>query len=241
MSRFVDLTQAFYDGMPGFSFTQPDGTRVDCTAHIREALSHADTAAFYDGHCAFAYTEASFFTSIGTRLDAPYIRYPEMRDIAALRLDELVLPGLVVDARDSDPEAALTAADVDLPEDLGGHAVLFNFGWDAHWGRARYLDNPYLGDDLIDLLIGRGAKLVGVDTVSVDGKVDPTRPAHSRLLQRDILIVEDLRHLDRLHGTRFRFFAMPIPARGAASMPVRAFAEVSRDVATDSAAADGGP
>ena len=74
MSRLVDLTQEFFDGMPGFSFTQPDGTRVDCTAHIREALSHADTAAFYDGHCAFAYTEASFFTSIGTRLDAPYIR-----------------------------------------------------------------------------------------------------------------------------------------------------------------------
>ena len=33
-------------------------------------------------------------------------------------------------------------------------------------------------------------------------------------------------HLDRLHGLEFRFFALPIPAQGAASMPVRAFAEV---------------
>jgi len=65
-----------------------------------------------------------------------------------------------------------------------------------------------------------------VDTVSVDGKQDQTRPAHSRLLAHDILIVEDLCHLDRLHGQVFRFFALPIPARGAASMPVRAFAEI---------------
>lgn len=227
MSGLIDLTQPFYDGMPGFSFTRPDGERVDCTAHIREALSHADTAPLYDGKCAFAYSEASFFTSIGTRLDAPYVRYPEMRDIAGLALDDVVLPGVAVDARGIAPEGELTVAAAELPDDIAGHAVLFNFGWDAHWGGARYLNNPYLSNELIDLLVARGVKLVGTDAVSVDGKIDPERPAHSRLLKHDILIVEDLRRLEQLHGRRFRFFAAPIPARGAASMPVRAFAEIA--------------
>ena len=117
MGAFVDLTQPFYDGMPGFSLTQPDGRRLDCTAHIREALSHAESAAFYDGQCAFAYTEARFFTSIGTRLDAPYIRWPEKRDIAKLALDDVVLPGWVVDARGMAPETALTPEAAALPDE----------------------------------------------------------------------------------------------------------------------------
>ena len=226
MSRLVDLTQPFYDGMPGFSFTRPGGEKVHCTARIAEPLGHADTAPLYDGQCAFAYTEVSFFTSIGTRLDAPYIRYPEKRDIAGLALDDVVLPGVAVDLRGRAPESAVTAAELAVSDDIAGHAVLLNFGWDAHWGGEFYLNTPYLEIDAIELLIERGVKLVGVDTVSVDGKVHPERPAHSRFLANDILIVEDLRHLDRLHGQAFRFFAAPIPARGAASMSVRAFAEL---------------
>ena len=226
MTSFIDLTQPFFDGMPGFSFTQPDGETVHCTASVREALSHTDTAALYDGKCAFAYTEVAFFTSIGTRLDAPYIRWPERRDIAGLALDELILAGCVLDLRGWEPEAPVEPGDVALPEDLSGHAVLFNFGWDAHWGGDLYLRNPWIGTDLVELLIARGVTLVGTDAVSVDGKLDPERPAHSRLLGNDRLIVEDLRHLERLHGRDFRFFAMPIPVRGAASMPVRAFAEL---------------
>lgn len=226
MSRLIDLTVAFYDGMPGFSMTGADGRELHCTAEIREVLSHADTAPLYGGQCAFAYTEARFFTSIGTRLDAPYIRYPEMRDIAGLTLDELVLPGVIVDARGRAPESVVAPDEVALPDDLAGRAVLFNFGWDRLWGEPGYLDPPVISLDFVDLLIDRGAKLLGVDAVSVDGKHDLSKPTHSRLLARDILIVEDLCRLDRLHGRAFRFFALPIPARGAASMPVRAFAEL---------------
>lgn len=236
MSRLIDLTQPFYDGMPGFSTTGADGKEIHCTARIREVVSHVDSAPLYDGHCAFAFTEASFFTSIGTRLDAPYIRYPGMRDIGALELDDLVLPGCVIDARGRAPESVVTPEEVVLPDDLEGRAVLVNFGWDRLWGEDGYLDPPSISPDLIDLLIERGIKLFGVDAVSVDGKGDLTKPAHSRFLAKEVLIVEDLRGLDRLHGHAFRFFALPIPARGAASMPVRAFAEVLDDKVGEPAA-----
>ena len=87
MSAFIDLTQPFYDGMPGFSMTGPNGKSVNCTARVREVMGHAETAALYGGKCSFAYTELSFYGSIGTRLDSPYIRYPEARDIGALGLE----------------------------------------------------------------------------------------------------------------------------------------------------------
>ena len=124
MSQLIDLTVPFYDDMPGFSMAGPDGKEIHCTARIREVLSHTDTAPFYDGHCAFAYTEAQFFTSMGTRLDAPYIRYPDKRDIAGLSLEELVLPGVVVNARGRAPESLVGPEDLALPEDLAGRAVL---------------------------------------------------------------------------------------------------------------------
>ena len=41
MSRLIDLTAPFYDGMPGFSMTGPDGRQIHCTARIREVL-HED-------------------------------------------------------------------------------------------------------------------------------------------------------------------------------------------------------
>lgn len=42
----------------------------------------------------------------------------------------------------------------------------------------------------------------------------------------EILIVENLMGLDKLYDKEFRFFAVPLKAKGAAAMPVRAFAEV---------------
>ena len=46
------------------------------------------------------------------------------------------------------------------------------------------------------------------------------------MLENDILIVENLRNLDKLHQKKFKFYAVPIKAKKVAAMPVRAFAEV---------------
>ncbi|PSQ60693.1 MAG: hypothetical protein BRD23_01755 [Halobacteriales archaeon SW_9_67_25] len=58
------------------------------------------------------------------------------------------------------------------------------------------------------------------------------RPAHTAFLDEGILVVENLRGLDTLQGSPFRFYALPIKATGAVAMPVRAFAELMP--ATDS-------
>jgi len=57
---------------------------------------------------------------------------------------------------------------------------------------------------------------------------DLARPAPGWRLERDIFIVENLCNLAALPaGAPFRLFAVPIRARGAGSMPIRAFAELS--------------
>lgn len=221
---FIDLSHEFYDGMPGFKYKNDDGTVTAFDVSIKPFLTHEQTRPRYQGKAEFEITEFHFHASMGTYLDAPYHRWKERRAIGDLRLDEVILEGVVIDARDGVECGAWSA--VEWLVDVHGKAALFNFGWDKFWETPQYENYPFLARAVIEELIARGAKLVGVDTLNIDDTRDPERPAHSRLLQNDILIVENLCNLDALHGKNFRFYAVPIKARGAAAMPVRAFAEV---------------
>jgi len=224
--HFVDLSHTFEDGMPGFKLKNEDGSITQYTAHIYPFLTHEQSGPKYQGQAAFAITEMRFQTSVGTYLDSPYHRYPEGRDIGQLALDEVILPGVVVDARGREPFESVGPAVLPAGLDLAGRAVLFNFGWDRHWETDAYHAYPFIGVELIDLLQQAGVRLVGVDTVNIDDSGDLSRPAHSRFLKDDILIVENLANLDQLHDKRFRFFAVPIKGKRVVAMPVRAFAEI---------------
>ena len=222
----VDLSHDFADGMPGFTMRRGDEVK-QFTASIRPFLTHEDSTRFYAGKASFEITEMTFQTSIGTYLDAPRHRWKERRDIASVRLDEVVLPGVRVDVDDPKAGERIGLSRITLPADLKGKAVLFHFGWDRHWATPAYDEYPFIDGDVIAAVRDGGARLVGVDALNVDTRQDLARPAHSILLGSDILIVENLCQLDWLPLSGFRFFAVPIKAVGAAAMTVRAFAEIT--------------
>jgi kynurenine formamidase len=183
-------------------------------------------AGVLQGQASFEVSELCLPTAIGTYLDSPFNRYPSGRDISELMLDELILPGVVVDLRKHPPSRPVPANL--LPHDLNvqGAAVLFNFGWDRRWGSSGDAEYPFISTELASRVADGGAKLLGFDTGNADGPGALAHPVHTNLLGRDVLIVENLANLDRLHGRSFRFFAIPIKGRRLASMSVRAFAEL---------------
>lgn len=224
---FIDLSHTFEDDMPGFTMRNPAGEPRHFTASVRPFLTHEASRPFYENRAEFEITEIRFQTSIGTYLDAPYHRHRDRRDIGALGLDELILPAIVVEVPGAEAGRPAPLGAVRLPDHgLAGHAVLFRFGWDRYWGKPEYEAYPFIGRDLMHALIARGVKLVGVDTFNIDERADLSRPVHTEFLKRDILIVENLTGLDRLPAAGFRFFAIPIKAKGAAALTIRAFAEV---------------
>ncbi len=109
---------------------------------------------------------------------------------------------------------------------IEGHAVLVHTGWDRHFGTGAYAapEHPYLTTDAVDLLVRKGAALVGIDGINVDDTRTGERPAHSALLAAGIPVVEHLTGLDRLPRNGFRFHAVPPLFVGMASFPVRAYA-----------------
>lgn len=222
--QLVDLSHTIEAGMPAFRLKNEDGSYTSFAPSIRPFLTHEQTRPKYEGKASFEITEVTFQTSLGTYLDAPFHRFPDRRDISALTLEETVLPGIVIDARGRAPLEAVGPELLPAEADLRGKAVLVHFGWDQHWGTEQYHAYPYLSRPALERLIAAGVRLVGMDTINADDSHDLERPAHSWLLQRDILIVENLRGLDQLHGRDFTFVAAPLKVRGAAAMPLRAFA-----------------
>jgi hypothetical protein len=116
---------------------------------------------------------------------------------------------------------------------VAGRAVLLHTSGDAAWGRADYAtDAPYLAEAGAHWLAGHGARLVGIDSVSIDDiKGGGRRPAHSILLQAGIPVVEHLTGLGRLPPSGFWFTAAPIPLAefgSSPSAPTRRY--LSRDI-----------
>jgi arylformamidase len=227
--RFADLSHTIEDGMPGFRMKNEDGTVTEYTARVRPFLTHDQSRPKYGGQAAFEITELTLQTSIGTYLDSPFHRHPDRRDIGQIALDEVILPGVVLDVRGHAAGQPVTLTPAQRALDLRGRAVLFNFGWDAFWGTDAYYAYPFLARETLQYLIESGVRLVGVDTLNIDDTADLARPAHTWLLARDIFIVENLRDLDGLHGQEFTFFAVPLRVKGAAAMPLRAFAMLAAE------------
>jgi arylformamidase len=193
-------------------------------AKIGPLLDHESSRPRYQGKAEFFLGGVEMSTNAGTYVDAPFHRFREADDLAAVPLERWAgLPGVVVDA-----EAIPGPVDIPLaPEELRGRAVMVRTGWDGRWpGDSYWEPDPHLSPAAIEALLAGPAGLVGVDFTNVDDTTDPERPVHTRLLEAGVLIVEHLAGLDQLPRDGFRFFAVPPRVVGGASFPVRAFAEL---------------
>src|SRR5438552_5051999 len=162
--RFIDLSHPLVHGMPGFRMAAPDGESIEYSISVRPFLTHEESRKFYHGQCSFEVTEVKMQTSVGTYLDAPRHRYQEGKDVSAFALEDLVMRGIVVDARGLNAFDALDTKALPGMHFMAGRAVLFCFGWDSKWGTDEYRRYPHLSSSCLQVLLSSGAKLIGVDT-----------------------------------------------------------------------------
>ena len=190
---------------------------------VSDHLSRQGSRGRYADGTTFQIGRIDMVTNTGTYVDAPFHRFAEGADVAALPLERLVdLDAVVVDARRA---GRAIGREVFAGVEASGRAVLVCTGWSAHWRTDTYGEgHPYLDRGAVELLRDAGALLVGIDSLNIDDTRDGTRPAHTLLLQAGIPIVEHLCNLELILGQRVRFHCAPAPFRGAGSFPVRAYA-----------------
>ncbi|MBI4415886.1 MAG: cyclase family protein [Euryarchaeota archaeon] len=215
--RIIDLSQEITRTMQVFP-AYPKPTFVPWTR--REVHGFLSEALFLISHT-------------GTHVDAPWHYRPEGKKLHELPVDRFVGPARLLDVRPAKRRERITAKKLEAAarrrgiELRGGDAVLLRTGWEAKRGTDAYLfENPGLTKDGARWLVGKGVRLVGIDTANVDLPTAVDFPAHHTLLAADIPIIENVANLGAIPHPSFTLVALPLRLRGATGSPIRAIALV---------------
>ena len=226
----VDLSHAYANDTLYWP-TDTDGFRLD-------TLAEGETpGGYFYAAKAFATAEHG-----GTHLDAPFHFAQGGDDAASIPLDQLILPGIVIDVSEAaaaDPDYLVTVEDVTAWEDEHGRvpegsAVLIRTGWAARWpdalaylgddapGETGNLHFPGLGAAATRLLVeDRRAGLLGIDTASIDHGQSTDFIAHQIGAAAGVPNLENVADLSALPPTGFLLAALPMKIAGGTGAPVR--------------------
>ncbi len=222
VERVIDLSHPIEAGL----VTYPGLPAPTIVPH----LTREDSRSRYAPGTEFAMDVITMIGNTGTYLDAPYHRYADGGDLAALDLSTLVgLRAEVFHLRDSwSAERRGIRASVLADRDLAGSAVLLDTGWSRYFGAPEYgVGSPFLTEEGARFLVDEGVRLVGIDALNIDDtESGGERPAHSILLAAGVHVVEHLTNLAEVPARGARFTAAPPAVRGFGTFPVRAFATV---------------
>lgn len=220
MPGLIDLSHTIHDGLVTFKGLPAP---VICDYLSREASRRN-----YEGGTEFQIGRIEMVSNTGTYIDCPFHRYADGKDLSETALERFVnIPGVVVRV---DHRARIEVGKRDFEKvDVEGKAVLVHTGWSEHWKTERYFENhSFMTCEAAEYLRDRGALLVGIDSHNIDDtRTRNSRPVHTTLLRKEILIVEHLRGLEQLPDRNFSFSAVPPKFKGVGTFPVRAFAQVT--------------
>jgi arylformamidase len=216
--RLVELSHVIRPGM----VTYPGIPGPAITPYLTREASRSQ----YAPGTEFAIDRLSMIGNTGTYLDAPYHRFPDGPDLAAVPLARTAgLPAVVVRVTGIKQRQIGVGALAAL--DVRGKAVLLHTGDDARFGTPQYAEDAhFLTRDGAAWLAGQEPALVGIDAVNIDDTADRERPAHTLLLAAGIPVIEHLTGLGQLPPAGATFTAVPLPIQGMGTVPVRAFARL---------------
>ncbi len=215
MANLLDVSHMLEAGMPSYP-----GLPIP---QFRTSLTHEEskTRSNYAQGTTFQMALYEIGGNTGTYIDAPFHRHPNGEDLASLTLEKMAnLPGVIVTELREGPIGAEIFQNIDVQD----KALLIRTDWSERWGSADYFrSGPFLTAQACHFLVQQHVAMVGIDCANIDSMTDPTRPAHTILLEAGIPIVEHLRALQAVPERAFRFFAVPPAIKGGTSFPVRAF------------------
>lgn len=165
----------------------------------------------------------------GTHMDAPFHFIDNGLKIDQIPLERLVCNGILFRIKKGQNQA-ITKKDITKFEKRYGKisrnsTIIFATGWYKNLSKRHYFNNnPGLSIDAARYLASKKINLVGIDSPSIDLGKDSNFPVHHVLLNKDILIVENLCNLEKISGVYFKLIVLPLKIRGATGSPVRAIA-----------------
>ncbi|HWQ89674.1 MAG TPA: cyclase family protein [Desulfitobacteriaceae bacterium] len=172
------------------------------------------------------YREAkiSMYTHTGTHIDAPahiLSKKPYLDDLA---VEHFIGKAAILDFSDGEMELIDLACLKPYEEKIKNvEFLIIKTGWSKYWGDEKYFaDFPSISEESAKWLSEFNLKGIGVDTVSIDAIKSTTFAIHKILLQKNIIIIENLANLDSLSKEHFILSVLPLKNKNADGSPVRA-------------------
>ena len=165
----------------------------------------------------------------GTHIDAPYHFTEKGKKIHEIPINRLTGNATLIKLtkNQNDP---ISKSDILSYEKTHGkihdHSSVFFFtGWQKNLKNPNYFtENPGLNNLAAKYLASKRVNLVGIDSPSIDLGNNDSFSVHHILAKNDVLIVENLAHLNRISTNSFNFTILPLKLKGATGSPVRAIA-----------------
>jgi kynurenine formamidase len=224
--RVIDLSQTLEEHMPRFP------THAMFFHNLWSSYKHGGRSLHY---------QLVMHEHNGTHVDAPAHFLSNAKPDAYVTIERVPLAqlmgrGVRVDCRDIKTGEYVSKSRVSDWEGQhvplqAGDIVLFDFGWAEKWALRpndqQYVENwPGVGMDVAEYLLSKQAAALGVDTLSPDPpEALRTRPIHPVVLEKQMLIIENLCNLNQLPDF-FLFLALPLKIREGSGSPLRAVALV---------------
>jgi arylformamidase len=216
--KIVDLTHPISANMPVYPGTEQPVISIGCS--IEEI--------------GFLEKKITFYSHTGTHIDAPAHLLKGHSTLDMLPIEQFHGPALMLDFGKSTPYTttgtttnAIGIRELEPYQDKIKDVdfLLLHTGWSQHWGSEKYFSSyPVLSVDAAHWLSNFSLKGFGLDTISADTADTQEYPVHKTLLQKDMIIIENLTKLADLPCAQFEFSCFPLSFEDADGSPVRAVA-----------------
>jgi len=168
-----------------------------------------------------AHYDLKLGTHVGTHIDGPAHMIAGGRKLCEFSIDHFMGKAKIVHVPNQPFIKPEHLENINIET---GDIILFRTDWSQYFHSPDYFENyPVLTPELANYLVGKGVKMIGLDTPSPD-----TAPfeIHKILLKNEILIIENLTNLDQIpKAVPFELIALPLKVE-ADSAPARVIAKI---------------
>lgn len=223
--QLIDLTYALNENIPHFT--------GECGFYNHIEIDYSKDKEKIQ----FRINKLELYAGAGTHMDAPMHCYPGATSIADLKLEDLIVPCVVIDIpKNVADDYSLSIKDIENFEKQNlkipfGTFVIIRTGWGKYWHDPKKFRNdlifPTISAEATQLLLDRGIVGLGVDTLSPDNPAQGF-PVHRLILGNGKYLIENIANAEQLPITGAYICALPLKIENGTEAPIRLIAFVSK-------------
>ncbi|WP_346939250.1 cyclase family protein [uncultured Clostridium sp.] len=203
--KIIDLTHIIDENMPVFPGTKPPILNRKYTME-----EHG-----------FRETEITMFYHTGTHIDAPAHMLMNGLTLDELDIGQFIGKAIVLDFSTLSNKIIELKDIVSYEEQIKEvDFIIIKSGWDKYWGsKVYYKYFPDLSDEAAKWIADFDLKGIGIDAMDSE-----TFNVHKILLNRGMIVIENLTNLSAIEKEFFILSVLPLKNKSADGSPVRAIA-----------------